>query len=102
MEGSVGTTPNSDSLDTGLDLYLFAINMEGVAQNFFTGRFYSTTIDVYDEESGAYVPAREFMPCVKDGYVAFYDNVSKTMFRPFPAIAAEGNVCKPGLMVTFR
>ena len=81
---------------------MFAVNMGGNAQDFYTGRFYFTTIDVYDEATGEYRPARDLKPCVKDGNVMFYDAVSKTMFKPFPAIPAEGNVNKDGLTIVVK
>ena len=32
----------------------------------------------------------------------FYDDVSKTMFKPYPAIPAEGNVNKDGLILVVK
>jgi len=95
-------TGTSGAFDTGLDLYMFAINMGGNAQDYYTGRFYCTTIDVYDETAGGYVPVRDFKPCVKDGNVMFYDAISQTMFKPYPAIPAEGHVNKNGLVILVR
>ena len=95
-------TGTSGAFDTGLDLYMFAINMGGNAQDYYTGRFYCTTIDVYDETAGNYVPVRDFKPCVKDGNVMFYDAISQTMFKPYPAIPAEGNVgYNRGFIISF-
>ena len=90
------------AFDTGLGLYMFAINMGGKAQDFYTGRIYSTTIDVYDEAAGEYRPVRDLKPCVKGGNVMFYDKVSHTMFKPYPAIPAEGNVNKDALSIVLK
>ena len=88
--------------DTGLNLYMFGINIGGKAQDFFNGRSYYSKIWVWDESANDYVPVRDFVPCVKDDKVAFYDNVSQTMFYPFPAIPAEGNSQpRQGLIITF-
>ena len=57
---------------------------------------------MYDEAAGEYRPARDFKPCVKDGNVMFYDNISQTMFKPYPAIPAEGNVGKDGLTIVVK
>ena len=98
----INQTRTEEGIDTGLGLYMFAVNMGGNAQDYYTGRFYFTTIDVYDEAAGEYRPARDLKPCVKDGNVMFYDAVSKTMFKPFPAIPAEGNVNKDGLTIVVK
>ena len=88
--------------DTGLNLYMFAANMGGNAQDYYTGRFYYTKIWEWDATAGDYRIVRDLKPCVKGGNVMFYDEVSKTMFRPYPAIPSEGNVGKTDFMVTVR
>ena len=88
--------------DTGLNLYMFAINMGGNAQDYFTGRFYYTKIWEWDETAGEYRIVRDLKPCVKDGNVMFFDEASHTMFKPYPAISAEGNVNKTGFIVVVK
>lgn len=103
LNGTTMTSGNAlGAYDTGLYLYMFAINWGGNAQDYYTGRFYSTTIDVYDETAGKYSRVRDFKPCVKDGNVMFYDAVSKTMFKPYPAITAEGNVGRYGTILLIQ
>ena len=102
MQTQSGAGGALGAFDTGLGLYMFAVNMGGNAQDYYTGRFYFTTIDVYDETAGEYRPARDIKPCVKDGNVMFYDKVSHTMFKPYPAIPAEGNVGKDGLTIVVK
>lgn len=97
------STQARGALDTGLNLYMFGINWGGKAKDFFNGRSYYTKIWVWDESANDYVPVRDFVPCVKDDKVAFYDNVSQTMFYPFPAIPAEGNSQpRQGLIISFH
>jgi hypothetical protein len=76
--------------------------MGGNAQDYYKGRFYYTTIDVYDETAGAYQRVRDFKPCVKGGYVMFYDAVSQTMFKPYPAIPADGNINTDALTILLK
>ena len=97
--GETGSAASLDLLDTGLNLYMFAINMGGNAQDYFTGRFYYTKIWEWDATAGAYRIVRDLKPCVKDGNVMFYDEESHTMFKPYPAIPAEGNVANGFLVI---
>ena len=90
------------AFDTGLNLYMFAANMGGNAQDYYTGRFYYTKIWEWDATAENYRIVRDFKPCVKDGNVMFYDEESHTMFKPYPAIPAEGNVGKADFVVTVR
>ena len=92
MQTQSGAGGALGAFDTGLNLYMFAINMGGNAQDYYTGRFYYTTIDAYDETAGEYSRVHDLRPCVKDGNVMFYDEVSHTMFKPYPAIPMNGNV----------
>ena len=92
MQTQSGAGGALGAFDTGLDLYMFAANMGGNAQDYFTGRFYYTKIWEWDATAGAYRLVRDFKPCVKDGNVMFFDAASQTMFKPYPAIPAEGNV----------
>ena len=46
--------------------------------------------------------AATMQPCVKDGNVMFYDKISHTMFKPYPAIPAEGNVGKDGFAMILK
>ena len=102
MQTQSGAGGALGAFDTGLNLYMFAVNMGGNAQDYYKGRFYYTTIDVYDEMAGAYQRVRDFTPCVKGGYVMFYDAVSHTMFKPYPAIPAEGNINTDALTILLK
>ena len=108
-EGAVSGTRNGEpksgasalgAFDTGLNLYLFAINWSGDVRDYFTGRFYYTTMDVYDEAAGEYSRVRDLRPCVKGVNVMFFDETSQTMFKPYPAISMDGNVAPVTLDVS--
>ena len=75
----------------GLNLFLFATNANGNPQSCFAGRFYSGKMWAPDAATGESRLVRDFKPCVKDNSIMFFDAVSQTMFRPYPAIPAEGN-----------
>jgi len=78
-------TPENDydpPVDTGLPMYLFAINLDGVQR--FPGkvRLYSLKLRV-KQQDGTYAPARDLVP-VKDpatGAPVLWDNVAETYFR---------------------
>lgn len=78
----IDQTRTEQGIDTGLDMYLFAQNKTGAPVLNSKVRCY----DVKIVQDGVLV--RDFRPCIKDGRVMFYDNVSKTMFKPYPAITA--------------
>ena len=102
--GSMQTQSGADgalgAFDTGLNLYMFAINWGGDVRDYYTGRFYYTTMDVFDETAGEYRRVRDLRPCVKDGNVMFFDQTSQTMFKPYPAISMDGNVAPVTLDVS--
>ena len=97
--GETGSAASLGLLDTGLNLNMFAINYDGKAQDYYTGRFYYTKIWEWDATAGEYRIVRDLKPCVKDGNVMFYDVESHTMFKPYPAISAEGNVATGFLVI---
>ena len=75
----------------GLNLFMFANNSTGNPQNYFTGRFWTGKMWAPDAATGESRLVRDFRPCVKDNSIMFFDAVSQTIFRPYPAIPAEGN-----------
>ena len=66
----------SNTIDTKLDLYLFAINYDGQAKNMSEARIY--WLRIYQD--GELV--RDYKPCLKNGVAALYDEVSKKIFYP--------------------
>ena len=96
INGATATaTPAKDgkpvgALDTGLNLYLFARNLNGTANHPSAARCYYLKIWT-NGVNGVYVLARDFKPC-KDpsGTVALYDTVSKEYFYPNTGTLTEG------------
>lgn len=75
---------DSASTDTGLNLYLFAINYDGAARYASKARCYS--LKIWDGTT----LVRDFRPCLKLGEACLYDEVSKRIFR------ASGGKLKAG------
>ena len=74
QKGTIGT--KSSSLDTGLDMYLFAANMYGSAGQQAKARIYSAKIWLDGELK------RDFVPCKdENGVACLYDLVSGDYFR---------------------
>ena len=79
-------TPSSDDtatyglIDTDLNLFLFASNLKGSPSQPHLGRVYRAKL--WTGDTGSWTPARDFIPCVKDGVAGLYDTVSQTIFYP--------------------
>ena len=67
-------------LNTGLNLYVFAMNHNGSSYGYSKTRCYGLTIWQGSAEGGAMTKVREFKPCVKNGRAGLYDTVSETIF----------------------
>lgn len=100
-----GTTVVSGSsaaaCDTGMTLYVFAFNVEGVgAKSFGSGRIYSLSIATNE------VPARSFIPAKRnsDGAFGLYDSVTDAFFPNGSATALaageeRGAIIPPGASI---
>ena len=69
-------------VDTGLPLYLFAMNLDGTPRYHGKVRLYSLKLNV-KQQDGTYAPVRDLVP-VKDpstGAPVLWDRVSETYFR---------------------
>ncbi len=77
---------SGNGVDVGGNLYLFACNNTAnlSAANRSAARCYG--LKLYKGEE----LLRDFKPCVKDGWVALYDTVSKRVFYPTPRVSAAG------------
>ena len=79
-------TPSSDDtatyglIDTDLNLFLFASNLKGSPSQPHLGRVYRAKL--WTGDTGSWTPARDFLPCVKNGVAGLYDTVSQTIFYP--------------------
>ena len=70
----------ANPVDTGLPLYLFAINFDGVPRYPGQARVYK--LKFWEKQpNGSYKLTREFVPCMKDGKAMLWDKVSETFFR---------------------
>ena len=70
------------SIDTGCNIYLFAVNNNGKPLYEAPARCYGLKL----WQDGTLV--RDFKPCVKDGKGLLWDEVSQTLYRPFFAVPA--------------
>ena len=73
IDGESKWNETLDMVDTGLDLYLFAMNQNGGLKNAGAARCYGLKI----WQDGVLV--RDYRPCVKNGRGALYDAVSQTI-----------------------
>ena len=70
----------ANPVDTGLPLYLFAVNFDGVPRYLGQSRVYK--LKFWEKQpNGSYKLTREFVPCMKDGKAMLWDRVSETFFR---------------------
>ena len=69
------------ALDTGVNFYALAANLNGNPGHYAKGRLYSMTIEQTDE-NGDYQLVRDFRPCIKDGIAGLYDDISKKIYYP--------------------
>ena len=67
-------------VDTGLPLYLFAINLDGTPKYPGQSRVYRLKFRE-KQQNGTYALTRDFVPCKKDGKAMLYDKVSGHFFR---------------------
>ena len=67
-------------VDTGLPLYLFAVNYDGEPKFHGQARVYKLKF-WEKQQNGEYALTRDFVPCMKDGKAMLYDKVSGRFFR---------------------
>ena len=77
IDGSEVFTRTTKSLNTGLNLYIFACNQKA---NTLIGKSRTRCYGLKIWQDGDLV--RDFKPCLKYGEAALYDDVSKTIFYP--------------------
>ena len=84
--------------DTGLDMYVFALNDSGTAANRASCKLYSLKIwqTATTDGTGDYTLVADLKPCVKNGLAALYDAVSgKVLFSDGTAPLTAGPVFTP-------
>ena len=77
IDGSEVFSRTTKSLDTGLNLYVFACNQKA---NTLIGKSKTRCYGLKIWQDGGLV--RDFKPCLKYGEAALYDDVTKTIFYP--------------------
>ena len=93
---TVYSAESAASVDTGLPLYLFAVNFGGEAKYPMPARVRRLRIWQQPAEGGAYALVRDLQPVRTDGDVpAFYDAVTKTCLFGSRLFADVGPVTGP-------
>ena len=67
------------TLDTGCNLYLFAVNYNGTADVLGHGKLYGLKIFKKNDSTGELELIRHYLPCLKDGHAGLYDKVNGTI-----------------------
>ena len=96
------TESEAYAIDTDLPMYLFARNMDGVADAFAKARVYS--LKLWTKSGDEYVLARDLVPAKACGKVLLYDNVTKSFYRNRGRyhVAGKIRVENMGLMLMFK
>ena len=80
IDGTEVFAKAATALDTGKNLYVFALNVNNTVNAKSKTRCYGLTIWQGSAEGGAMSKVREFKPCVKNGRAGLYDTVTETIF----------------------
>ncbi|MCR5750604.1 MAG: hypothetical protein K6G91_01455 [Kiritimatiellae bacterium] len=88
VTNTVLNATDSQSIDTGYSLYLFAINKDGQPDWYSKARCYG--FKIWQNE----VLVRDFRPCLKNGVPGLYDDVSKRIFYSLGTPFVYNNVCR--------
>ncbi len=91
VDGVTNTVLNatdSQSIDTGYPLYLFAGNVDGGPTWFSKSRCYG--LKIWQDNT----LVRDFRPCLKNGVAGLYDDVSKRIFYSLGTPLVFNNVCR--------
>lgn len=98
----VPTVVTNGVSDTGLNLYLFAANVDGVADNKAWARVYAVRI-WQDDDQGVSQLVRDLRPCLKDGRAGLYDAVSGNILYSITGVdlAYDTSYNKPDYYVDY-
>ena len=93
----------SGRIDTGLNMYMFSINWDGAAKNYFKGKCYGVKIWQIPDGGTEYVLVSDFVPCKKDGVAGLWDRVTKKIFysKTSTALVAGNTIAKVGTPDSF-
>ncbi len=98
-----GQTSNGEvvgALDTGVNFYALAANLNGNPGHYAKVRLYSMTIEQTDE-NGDYQLVRDFRPCIKGGIAGLYDDVSKKIYYPAAGRLRAADKTSPAKFVEY-
>lgn len=70
----------NETIDLGLDLYLFACNYNGTASYFARGKLYECKIFRKNAATGAFDMERHYLPAKKNGHVGLYDAANNRFY----------------------
>ena len=98
--GQTGNGEVVGALDTGVNFYALAANLNGNPGHYAKVRLYSMTIEQTDE-NGDYQLVRDFRPCIKGGIAGFYDGVSKKIFYPAAGRLRAADKASPAKFVEY-
>ena len=88
------------ALDTGVNFYALAANLNGNPGHYAKVRLYSMTIEQTDE-NGDYQLVRDFRPCIKDGIAGLYDDISKKIYYPAAGRLRAADKTSPAKFVEY-
>ncbi len=93
----------SGRIDTGLNMYMFSLNWNGAAYNYFKGKCYGVKIWQIPDGGTEYVLVCDFVPCKKDGVAGLWDRVTKKIFysKTSTALVAGNTIAKVGTPDSF-
>ena len=93
----------SGRIDTGLNMYMFSLNWNGAAYNYFKGKCYGVKIWQIPDGGTEYVLVGDFVPCKKDGVAGLWDRVTKKIFysKTSTALIAGNTIAKVGTPDSF-
>ncbi len=70
----------NETINLGLDLYLFACNYNGTANYFARGKLYECKIFKKNAATGAFDVERHYLPAKKDGHIGLYDAANNLFY----------------------
>lgn len=70
----------NETIDLGINLYLFACNYNSTASYFAHGKLYECKIFRKNGETGDFDLLRHYLPCIKDGRAGLYDKANGKIY----------------------
>lgn len=70
----------NETINLGLDLYLFACNYNGTANYFARGKLYECKIFRKNAATGEFELLRHYLPAMKNGHIGLYDKANNMFY----------------------